>query len=205
MGTIAEELGVAKSTVSYWVRDIVLDKQLLETLKANSHSRQTIEKRRSSRMQRHSDERQKIYNQALKEAQTHIKNPLWCTAVSLYWGEGGKTQRTIRIANSDPAVIVIMTKFFREFCQVPLEKMRGHIHAFPDTNIQNAIKYWSKISGIPKAQFFKTYVKNSAASKQNKKTLPNGTFQVYVHDFRLFIKMMAWIDYLKDPQHYDRD
>lgn len=203
MGEIAKRLGVAKSSVSYWVRDIELTESEIKKLKLNSHSRIAIERRRTSRMKRHASERQEITIQAYKEAKLFVNNPLWCVAVSLYWGEGGKTQRTIRIANSDPAVIKIMVKFFREFCQAPAEKFRGHVHAFAHTDKVQTVDYWSKVSGIPKTQFFKTYVKNSSASKQKRDTLPNGTCQIYVHDSILFIKMMAWIEFLKDTKHYD--
>lgn len=203
MRDIAKQLGVAKSTVSYWVRDVVLSTDDLRKLRAKSHSRTAIEKRRTSRMQRHEKERQKIFDTAFSEAPLHLKNPLWCVAVSLYWGEGGKTQRTLRIANSDPAVIALMSKFFRDYCNVPLSAMRGHIHAFPDTDVQKAIRHWSEVSGIPAKQFFKTYIKNSVATKNKKHTLPYGTCQIYVHDSRLFITMMGWMSYLKQLENYD--
>lgn len=203
MGEISQQLNVAKSTVSYWVRDIFLSKAEIKKLQSNSHSRLAIERRRASRMGRHTLERQLITNKALEEARLHSNNALWCVAVALYWGEGGKTQRTIRIANSDPAVIKLMMKFFQEFCLVPLSKMRAHVHAFAHTDVEEAVLYWSEVSGIPKKQFYKTYVKNSSSSKLKKNSLPYGTCQIYVHDSVLFITMMAWIEYLKNPKHYD--
>lgn len=203
MGEIAQQLNVSKSTVSYWVRDIILSEAEVKKIQSNSHSRLAIERRRTSRMDRHALERQIITRKALEEAKTHKNNSLWCVAVALYWGEGGKTQRTVRIANSDPAVIKLMMKFFREFCLVPLHKTRAHVHAFAHTDIEGAVSYWSKISGIPKKQFFKTYVKNSSNSKFKKNSLPYGTCQIYVHDSVLFITMLAWIEYLKNSKHYD--
>lgn len=203
MGEISRRLGVAKSTVSYWVRDIQLSESHTLKLQQNSHSRLAIERRRTSRMANSKFEREKIFSQAYESAATHKSSPLWCVAVSLYWGEGGKTQRTVRISNSDPAVIILMMKFFREFCDAPLEKFRGHVHAFAHSDEKAAVAYWSKVSGIPQTQFFKTYIKNSSASKKIRTTLPYGTCQIYVHDSVLFIKMMAWIEFLKNTQNYD--
>lgn len=203
MGEIASQLGVAKSTVSYWVRDIVLSPKEVTALQSNSHSRIAIERRRASRMQRQAAERQEITAKAWQTAKEHSKHSLWCVAVSLYWGEGGKTQRTVRIANSDPAVIALMMKFFREYCNVPLHKIRAHVHAFADTNIEEAVLYWSRTSGISPSRFYKTYIKNSSASKRKRNTLPYGTCQIYVHDSVLFITMMGWIEYLKNTEHYD--
>ena len=47
---IASELSAAKSSVSTWVRGIVLTDEQQAALKANTHSQATIEKRRQSRL-----------------------------------------------------------------------------------------------------------------------------------------------------------
>lgn len=202
LGYISQELHVAKSTVSYWVRDVQLSTIQKNVLKQNSHSRYSIELRRESRMKRHANEREIISEEAYKEADSLKFDHLWCVAVALYWGEGGKTQRTVRIANSDPDVIKLMMKFFLNTCRVPLDKIRGHIHTFSDADVTETESYWSQVSGIPKNQFFKTYIKNSIATKNKRQTLPWGTIQIYVHDSVLFVKMMAWIDYLKKLENY---
>ncbi|MFM2339538.1 MAG: hypothetical protein RLZZ360_174 [Candidatus Parcubacteria bacterium] len=203
LGEIAKKLNVAKATVSYWVRDISLSKTQIKQLRANSHSREAIEKRRLSRMTAAEKIRDSIREEARQQAVQLIKNPLWCVAIALYWGEGGKTQRTVRIANSDPSVIRLLCHFFRNECHVPLSKMRAHVHAFSHSDIESIEKYWSKISGIPRNQFFKAYIKQSSSSKEKRQTLPNGTMQIYVHDSSLFIKIIAWIEYLKEIKHYD--
>lgn len=124
---------------------------------------------------------------------------LWLIGVALYWGEGGKTVRGgVRLSNSDPAVIRLMMKFFRDVCRVPEEKFRGHIHTFSHLNSRKAEMYWSKISGIPRGRFYKTYTKPSIASKNKKDNLPYGTFQVYVHDTVLFFKIVGWIERIKE-------
>ena len=94
-----------------------------------------------------------------------------------------------------------MVKFFREVCLVPEEKFHGHIHTFKHCDVKKAENYWSKISGLPKSKFFKTYQKNSSASKNKRDKLTYGTFQIYVHDTNFFFRMMAWIDYLKENKY----
>lgn len=113
LGEIAKRLNVAKATVSYWVRDISLTNEQLSALKANSHSRIAVEKRRAARMLAAENARNHLRDVAWQEASYLIKNPLWCVVVALYWGEGGKTQRTVRIANSDPAVIKLLCHFLK--------------------------------------------------------------------------------------------
>lgn len=81
--------------------------------------------------------------------------------------------------------------------------MRAHVHAFSHSDTESVEAYWSKVSGIPRSQFFKTYIKQSSASKEKRTNLPYGTVQIYVYDSNLFIKIMAWIEYLKEVKHYD--
>ncbi len=116
----------------------------------------------------------------------------------LYLAEGGKTKRITRIANSDPAVIQIMMRFFREICGVAESKFQGHIHTFTHADIKKTEKYWSEITGISRKQFYKTYTKPSVASLQKRQTLPYGTFDIYVCDTKLFLTIMGWIEKIKE-------
>ena len=139
----------------------------------------------------------------MKEAGRDISSlslhELWLIGIALYWGEGGKTHRGMaRIANSDPAVIKIMMRFFREICNVPEEKFQGHVHTFSHLNAKKAETYWSGVSNIPVKQFYKTYVKQSIATKNKRDTLPYGTFQIYVCDTVLFYRIIGWIERVKD-------
>jgi transposase-like protein len=197
MGEIAQRLGVAKSSVSLWVRDVKLTSTQLNKLNRNGHSIDAIEKRRASRLAGTKARRDVITEEALVEAEKLVKDSLWCVGTALYWGEGGKTQNMVRIANSDPAVLTIIMKYFRVICEVPELQFRGHIHTFAHCDEKRAEKYWSDITGIPLKQFFKTYKKQSSASKNKRNTLPMGTCQVYVNNTQLFFRIMAWVEYLK--------
>ncbi|PIR57429.1 MAG: hypothetical protein COU72_00970 [Parcubacteria group bacterium CG10_big_fil_rev_8_21_14_0_10_41_35] len=198
MGEIAKKIGVSKSSVSYWVRDIAITKQQRSKLNANGHSVEAIEKRRIARLANTQKHRDIIKQEALIEASQLVSQPLWCIGVALYWGEGGKTQQTARISNADPTVIFTMMRFFREICEIPEEKFRGHVHTFAHTNINKSVQYWSTVSDIPTTRFYKTYCKPSSASRQKRDTLPYGTVQIYVHDSDFFFRLIAWIEYLKN-------
>jgi hypothetical protein len=89
-------------------------------------------------------------------------------------------------------------RFFREICKVPEDKFHASIHTFAHANIEKTEKYWSKISGISRNQFFKTYIKPSSASLQKRNTLPFGTFDIYVCDTKLFLTIMGWIEKVKE-------
>lgn len=197
IGVIADRLGVAKSSVSTWVRDVVLPTAVLQKLKQNSHTRSAIEKRRSARLAQTAARRAVVRSEAIAEVPDLSQDPLWYVGVSLYWGEGGKTQQIVRISNSDPVVIQTMMRFFRTLCSVSEKDFRGQVHVFAHTNKTAAEQYWSQVSEISRNQFYKTYAKKSSASKNKRNTLPYGTFQVSINNTNLFIRVLAWIDYVK--------
>lgn len=195
---IARIVGVSKASISVWVRNIILNKKQLSALKAKGFSSEVIEKRRHKRLENEQVKRNAIATLAQKDIKNISTRDLRIIGLCLYWGEGGKThQGSARISNSDPAVIKVMMRFFREICMVEEKKFRGHIHIHSHLGTLEAEKYWSGISGIPRTQFFKTYTKPSIASKNKKDSLPYGTFDIYVCNTKLFLQIIAQIEKIK--------
>ena len=196
---IVKEASLTKSSVSLWVRDIVLTKAQKNKLSERGRSMESIEKRRLIRLSNEQVKRQIIIDEAKKDFIRISLEELKLIGIILYLGEGGKTERgTARLSNSDPLIIKIMMRFFREICKVPEEKFRGNIHTFAHVDVNKTEEYWSKVSGIPKSQFHKTYIKASSASLQKRYTLPFGTFSINVCDTKLFLTIMGWIEKIKE-------
>lgn len=195
---IAKKLVVAQSSVSVWVRDVVLTSKQLKELSTKGISKSLIERRRSTRLENESFKKKAIMAEASKDFKYVSKSELRLIGLALYWGEGGKTNHGVaRISNSDPFVIKVMMRFFREICLVEESKFRGHIHTYSHLSATQALKYWSETSGIPKNQFYKTYIKQSIASQNKMDKLPYGTFDIYVCDTKLFFKIIGQIEKLK--------
>jgi hypothetical protein len=195
---IIKETGFSRASVSLWVRDIILTPEQKSRISERGRSVESIEKRRISRLFNEQKKREAIINKA-KEDLTNISlEQLKLIGTALYLGEGGKTDKNVaRVASSDSEIIQIMMRFFREVCRVPENKFRAHIHTFAHADVNKTEKYWSLITGIPLSQFFKTYIKPSAASLQKRNTLPFGTIDVYVCDTKLFLTIMGWIEKMK--------
>lgn len=189
---ISKLLYVAKSSVSTWVRHIIISPKQYNTLLRRSHTNEAIEKRRLSRLLNEETKRNIIISEAQKQITKISDKELWLMGVMLYWAEGGKTQRMVRFSNGDPEMIKIMMEFFRRICEVPEAKFRGYIHIHPHLNIETAEQYWSEITKIPRNQFFKTYNKQNKSSKNKKNTLPYGVLDVYVLDTKQFLKIVGW-------------
>ncbi|MFZ2167869.1 MAG: hypothetical protein WAV50_03295 [Minisyncoccia bacterium] len=197
LNEIVHEVGVSKASVSLWVRDIKLSDQQKKKLSTNGRSVESVEKRRVNRINNTLKRHRVIIDAAKEKISSLSKQELLLVGTALYWGEGGKTRKGMaNVANADPEVIRFMMRYFKEIFEVPSKKFRGHVHTFSHLNAENAEKYWSRISGIPRQQFFKTYSKPSIASKNKKDSLPYGTFQIYVCDTTIFLTIKGWIERL---------
>lgn len=195
MNQIIEETGYSKASVSFWTRDIELTPSQKNKISLRGRSIESIERRRESRLANMANKRRKIIDLAKEDFTNLTIRELKLVGAMIYWGEGRKVGNwTVSLANSDPLIIKVMMRFFREVCKVPEEKFRGHIHTFENAKISKTEKYWSEISGIPREQFYKTYTKPSKGSLQKRQTLPYGTLDIYVHDTQLFLTIKGWIE-----------
>ena len=199
LNEIVRELGVSKSSVSLWVRDVVLSPTQRRRITSIGRSIDAIEKRRIHRIENTRQKYRAVMDAAKDEIPQLSSHELFLIGVALYWGEGGKTARGMaRLSNSDPDVIRTTMRFFREICKVDEKRFRGHVHTFSHLNAQRAEEYWSNVSGIQRSQFYKTYSKPSIAGRGKMDSLPYGTFQVYVCDTALYFKIMGWIERLRE-------
>ncbi|MEK9171958.1 MAG: hypothetical protein AAB782_01845 [Patescibacteria group bacterium] len=195
MNQIIEETGYSKASVSFWTRDILLTKAQRSKISQRGRSMESVERRRTSRLFNISKKRQTIIDLAKDDFSDLTVREIKLIGAMLYWGEGRKVGNwSVSVANSDPLIIKVMMRFFREVCNVPEGKFRAHIHTFEGVPVRKVEKYWSQISGIPTDQFYKTYTKPSKASLQKRQTLPYGTLDVYVHDTKLFLTIKGWIE-----------
>jgi hypothetical protein len=185
--------------VSVWVRDVKLSASQRRRLNKRGFSVDAIEKRRINRIKNTNDRHQVIIDNAKKDTLLLSSRELLLVGSALYWGEGSKANRNVAsVANSDPELIKVMMRFFREVCGVREEKFRGHIHTFSHLNKKQAERYWSFVTKIPLKQFYKTYSKPSIASKGKKDSLQYGTLQIYICDTNVAMTIKGWITGLKE-------
>lgn len=195
MNEIVRTLGIAKSSVSLWTKDIELSAQHRKRLSERGRSIESIERRRQARLRNERARRRPFFEQAVADITEMTQDQLFLIGVALYWGEGSKTKRgTVDFTNSDPQSIQIMMRFFREVCNVPRSKFRGHVILHPHLDAEKAERYWSRISGVPRSQFYKTTMQHNRASKNKKDSLPLGTFAIAVHDTILFLRIIGWME-----------
>jgi len=187
---ILEEINISKSTLSIWLREIELtpDQKKRLTNKMDRVRYEVAKRKVAQRIER----TKYIIKEAKTEAKTFLKNPMFLTGISLYWAEGAKNPKeSVRFSNSDEAMVRLIMKWFRGVCGVPEEKFRVHVHIHNLHSRKNVCAFWSKVTGIPLKQFYKTYIKSTSLG-QRKNVLYNGTCSIVVNDRKLFRKIMGW-------------
>ncbi|MBU3958850.1 MAG: hypothetical protein KKH29_00230 [Candidatus Omnitrophica bacterium] len=192
-------LKVSRSSLSYWLRNIpyiptgeVRERRRLASLQSG----QVLHKRKLERITKI----EKIARQEIGEIEF---DELKLLGIMAYWVEGSKTEDAIvRFTNSDPIFIKFILRWLREICKVQDEKLRAHLRVHPDVDKKEAENYWSKVTGIPLAQFYKTTAKISGSGGRKYKKLGSGIAAITVCDTDLHYRIKGWIDGLKNKSIY---
>lgn len=199
-GEILLQVNVSKDTISRWCRDIVLTQNQKKRLLENKQYGQRIgsqvaaENKRQKRLLR----TQEIFEKSKNQLGELTRRDRFLAGIAFYSGEGNKTDGKGGFANSDPKIIKFMMRWFKEFCKVPLSRFRGAIWIHEGLNADEAKKYWSKLTGIPESQFFKTYIaENKTKSKKIRKKIHQyGVFSINFSDSDKQRQIIGWISAL---------
>ncbi len=206
---IADKFKIPKSTLSYWLRDIQLSNYAKNKIKerVNKTSIEALIKRNKQQTVIAKQRADEIKDNAIKETRKLISKKLFLIGIALYWAEGYKKGayeskwKSVDFANSDPEMIKVMMRFFREICKVKDEKIKLQIIAHKNIRKKKAISFWKNITGIPEQQFFKitkpTNNKNNNTRKRKSNTLPYGTVHIRINDVKLFFRIIGWIEGLQ--------
>lgn len=160
---IAKHLGIARSSASVWVRDIVLSVKQLEELRKSKLTGGERGRLKSALLQK---ERWKKNMEAFKSfgistIGTLTERELLIAGLALYWGEGSKKDRNVHLCNSDPEMIQFMLVWLQKCFGVTIQDIKccvgiNEIHRKREDVVK---EYWSKITGISLGQFRKTSFK----------------------------------------------
>ena len=146
---------------------------------------------------------------AKKEIGKLSDRDLFILGVGLYLGDGVKTHENVRIINSDPEIIKIAVRWFREVCGFKTKNFTPSMHLYPDNDVEKTLNYWSRITGIPKKQFYKTQIdRRSNKSEKKKRKLPHGTLHLKTKSFgkkkfgkSLHRRIMGWIEAVEEQSN----
>ncbi|MFA6463465.1 MAG: hypothetical protein WCV55_00490 [Candidatus Paceibacterota bacterium] len=167
---ISDLLKVSKSTISFWCKEIILNrKQLVNLAKKQKEaglkgSLIYSEKIRQERIER--DLKQGMIGK--RDVGILSKRDLLIAGLALYWAEGYKKSHSeIGFTNSDPKMITLMLKWFREIYGIEKDNFvaRLSINILHQKKVSQILKFWSKNTGIPLNHFTKTSLIKSVSKK----------------------------------------
>lgn len=191
MNEIAAEVGVAKSSVSLWVRNLPLSP------KAQSRIASLQTEGQKASIKAHFEQTRKNLLVPREEAEEIVKritltpDIAFLSCALLYWCEGAKDKNdtTFRFSNSDPQMVRAFMALMRQAFILDERKfrIRMHLHEYHDEQRQK--KFWSDVTGLSVQHFSKTFWKPHSG-KSIKIAYP-GCVHIDYYDVRIARKIYA--------------
>jgi hypothetical protein len=181
MKMIEKRLGVARSTVSLWVREIELsDRQRAEIALRGASARSRARSAYYRACRRRSQEEGR--------ALARRGEPLHAAGCMLLWAEGSKHRNIVQLVNSDPAMVAMFVRFVRHYFEPPDASLRVMCNLFSDheERRREIEDFWLGVAGLPRTSLTKSAVnKFSRASKRTRiNRLPYGTCRLTFYSTR---------------------
>jgi len=146
---IAEELGVSRSSVSVWVRDV----DFVPRPRNRGHASQ----RPHPLQVRKQAEIEACRAEAVELVGSLSARDRDLFALGLYAGEGEKSDGRISMANTNPAYLGVFVRWLREQFLVDEARLRVRLYLHDDLDLAEANTFWSTVLEIPLVQFHRPH------------------------------------------------
>lgn len=144
---IAAELGVSKSSVSLWVRDVEFDPR----------PRRTARRREPNVLQRKkAKEIERLLVEGRERIGTLSERDFLVAGTALYAGEGFKAEK-VGMANTNPAILHFFVNWLRHFFEIDERRLKASIYLHEGLSLDTAVHFWSDLLDIPEERFLKPY------------------------------------------------
>ncbi len=196
--TIQQALGltIPKSTLSTWFRPLHLSaeteqKRTKHTQRLNAYARERS-RLAKHRMAREEDIHLEKDNEYLKKM-LYEPNTAKLMLATLYACEGGKNRKNSRVCfgNSDPGLLALFLRLMRTCYALDERKFRCTIQTREDLASDNPEGYWSRITGVPLSQFYKTRIDARSDGKPSIKKEYRGVCVVDYFSAHLLKELLA--------------
>ena len=160
IGYIEKKMGINRSTLSGWFKNIQLTNEQKEKLLKNWRDGLAIAQKKGG--QWHADQgkkRRTIIREEIEELlpeKTLDKKTGELIMAAFYLAEGSKKESSFVIANSNTSILRGIVNLLRYLYLVDESKFRCCLHLRRDQNEKELKTYWSKLLSIPEAKFLKT-------------------------------------------------
>ncbi len=196
---IMDEIPVAKSSISLWLKDTPLTKREKVVLKNRTDkniSRGRIKAAAAARSNRLLRETQRL--PVIKSIFDKYKDdPLFQLGIGLYWAEGAKNSGSTMFTNSDEEMVVVMLRWFEKFTTYKRSELRYRLYVHKPYAHENCEAWWAEKLAVSINTFTKTSYKPTSKGikiRQNYKgclrvEVPKST--ALLHSIKIWIGMMV--------------
>ncbi len=153
-------LGVSRSTLNGWLKNIKLTKEQKNELHKNWLN--ALVTARKKAVLWHNKGRNERREKARKEVEEFVSNIDLDKKIqeiilaAFYLAEGGKTEDSFVLANSNPEILLGVVNLLRKVFTIDESKFRCCLHLRKDQDENTSKKFWSKTLNIPESKFYKT-------------------------------------------------
>ncbi len=144
LAEIGAELGVAKSSVSVWVRDVDFTPRPRST--ARRRGPNVLQRRKAAEIEQLREEGRRRIG-LLSEREFLV------AGAALYAGEGSRRDGMVAFVNSDPRMVLFFCQWLRRFFEIDEYRLRARLHLHEDLDLVAATRFWSDLLAIPVSGF----------------------------------------------------
>lgn len=180
---IRRRIPIAHGTVSRWCRDVILTQKQKERLIRKRNNNPFIRYLKQQAFQSRKEARIWAKEQVSKILFDENKSLLIAGAM-LYWAEGSKleSRNGIEFTNTDPKIITLMMRFFREMLSVPEDKFKIIIRISDRGDEEKAKTYWSKVTNVSRRNFRRSEKLKLTPNSKSLRRYPYGMCRIYIYD-----------------------
>ena len=199
---ILEQISVAKSSLSLWLRNVGLSKKQKQRLtkKKLKSALRGAKRKKEIRIAVTAE----IKNKARRDVGKLSKRELWLIGIALYWGEGSKEKNYrpgtgVQFSNSDPYMINLFIAWLIKIVKISKDRIKFdiYIHESHKNNTDRVINFWSIQTGFSANNFKNVYFKKNKINTKRKNTGASyyGLLRVRVKESSdLNRKIQGWIE-----------
>ncbi|PIP24179.1 MAG: hypothetical protein COX35_02070 [Candidatus Nealsonbacteria bacterium CG23_combo_of_CG06-09_8_20_14_all_37_18] len=183
---------VGQGTISRWCSKIPLTEKQKERLLEKKRNTPLIRQLRKQAIQSKKEARIWVKEKISKLLNQNKDYILLISGILLYWAEGAQfgNKTSIEFTNTDPKMISLMMKFFRQVLKIPEDKLKIKIRIREGESLSTAKNYWLKVTKVKKENFTRVEV---LEKNKRKNKYPLGICRITIFDVKKSRKMMFLI------------
>ncbi|HNY36051.1 MAG TPA: hypothetical protein PLD14_00760 [Candidatus Pacearchaeota archaeon] len=179
---ILDIVPVGHGTISRWCCDIELTEKQKNRIKDKQRNVPLIKNLIETSIK--NKEQDRLWANKIFSKVNIDKNALLVSGAMLYWAEGynSGTNQSAIFTNTNPEMVKIMMRFFREILLVDNSKMKVMVRIGEKGDVKRAENYWSKITGLSMDRFQKPEILKLKENSKSLERCPNGICRLSVYD-----------------------